>query len=80
MDTNDISKFEQLFIEEVTTLLNSMEGIILELEKNPENAGLIQEVFRVMHTIKGVSGMYGYQPMNELTHHLENNFYSIVFN
>ncbi|MBI9063730.1 MAG: chemotaxis protein CheA [Marinilabiliaceae bacterium] len=79
MDTNDISKFKQLFIEEVTTLLNSMEGIILELEKKPGDAGLIQEVFRVMHTIKGVSGMYGYQPMNELTHHLEN-IYDLVRN
>lgn len=72
MDANDISKFRELFINEVTSLLNSMEGIILELEKQPDNAEIIQEVFRVMHTIKGVSGMYGYEPMNELTHHLEN--------
>lgn len=72
MDINDISKFKQLFINEATTLLNSMEGIILDLEKNPDNMDLIQEVFRVMHTIKGVSGMYGFDTMNELTHSIEN--------
>jgi len=72
MDTNDISKFKQLFIDEATTLLNSMEGIILELENNPDNFELIQEVFRVMHTIKGVSGMYGFDGMSELTHSIEN--------
>ncbi len=72
MDVNDISQFKHLFIEEATNLLNSMESIILKLEENPENLDLIQEVFRVMHTIKGVSGMYGYTAMGELTHHVEN--------
>ncbi|MBK3516872.1 chemotaxis protein CheA [Carboxylicivirga marina] len=79
MNTNDISKFKQLFINEATTLLNSMEGIILELENNPNNIDLIQEVFRVMHTIKGVSGMYGFDHMSELTHHIEN-VYDLVRN
>ncbi len=53
-------------------MLNSMEGIILELENNPKDIDLIQEVFRVMHTIKGVSGMYGFDHMSELTHNIEN--------
>jgi two-component system chemotaxis sensor kinase CheA len=72
MNVNDISQFKHLFIEEAGNLLNSMESIILNLEKQPENTDLIQEVFRVMHTIKGVSGMYGYTAMSELTHHIEN--------
>jgi len=79
MSTNDISKFKQLFIDEATSLLNSMEGIILELENNPDNYELIQEVFRVMHTIKGVSGMYGFDGMSELTHSIEN-IYDLVRN
>lgn len=77
MNVNDISKFRQLFIDEGTTLLNSMEGIILELESDPDNEDLIQEIFRVMHTIKGVSGMYGFQGMSELTHSVEN-IYSFI--
>jgi len=79
MNVNDITKFKQLFIDEATNLLNSMENIILELEKNPDNLDLIQEVFRVMHTIKGVSGMYGYDAMSELTHGVEN-IYDLIRN
>ncbi len=79
MNPNDISKFKQLFIEEVTTLLNSMEGIILDLEQSPDNSKLIGEIFRVMHTIKGVSGMYGFQGMSDLTHHIEN-IYDLIRN
>jgi two-component system chemotaxis sensor kinase CheA len=79
MSINDISKFKHLFIEEANTLLDSMESIILNLEKNPTNLDLIQEVFRVMHTIKGVSGMYGYDGMSELTHHVEN-IYDLIRN
>ena len=44
MDSNEVSKFKQLFIEEATTLLNSLEGIILDLENNPNNLDLIQVV------------------------------------
>ncbi len=79
MEINDISKFKHLFIEEATNLLNSMESIILQLEENPANLDLIQEVFRVMHTIKGVSGMYGYDAMSDLTHHVEN-IYDLIRN
>lgn len=79
MDVNDISRFKQLFIEEATNLLNSMEGIILELEKNPEDLNLIREIFRVMHTIKGVCGMYGYNGMGELTHNVES-IYDLIRN
>ncbi len=79
MDVNDISKFKHLFIEEATNLLNSMEMIILKLEKNPTDLDIIQEVFRVMHTIKGVSGMYGYDEMSNLTHHVEN-IYDLIRN
>jgi two-component system chemotaxis sensor kinase CheA len=79
MNDKDISKFKQLFIEEATGLLNSMEGIILELENNPQDLKLIQEVFRVMHTIKGVCGMYGFQGMSDLTHSVEN-IYDLIRN
>jgi len=79
MEINDISKFKHLFIEEATNLLNSMESIILQLEEDSSNMDLIQEVFRVMHTIKGVSGMYGYDAMSDLTHHVEN-IYDLIRN
>ncbi|MCW3805218.1 chemotaxis protein CheA [Plebeiibacterium marinum] len=79
MSVNDISKFRDLFIDEATNLLNSMESILLQLEENPQNIDLIQEVFRVMHTIKGVSGMYGFDAISDLTHNTEN-IYDLIRN
>jgi two-component system chemotaxis sensor kinase CheA len=71
---DEIEKFRQLFIKEATGLIDSLEGILLDLETNPENATRIGEVFRVMHTLKGVGSMYGYTGISDLTHGLENIF------
>ncbi|MEA2041746.1 MAG: chemotaxis protein CheA [Bacteroidota bacterium] len=70
----DINDFKDKFIEEASGLLNNLEKDILTLEKDPENIKLIEEVFRVMHTLKGVSSMYGFDNVGELTHNLENIF------
>ena len=67
----DLDKFRELFIKEAGTLIDSLEEILLDLEKNPSNIKRIEEVFRVMHTLKGVGGMYGYTGISDLTHGLE---------
>ena len=40
---------------------------------------IIQEVFRIMHTIKGAAGMYEFHTTVELTHKLES-IYASVYN
>lgn len=70
----DFEKFKELFIKEATTLIDSLEEILLDLEKDANNSKRVEEVFRVMHTLKGVSGMYGYTGIGDLTHGLENIF------
>lgn len=68
----DLSDFKNKFIEEASTLLINLEKDLLQLEKQPDNNDIVEDVFRVMHTLKGVSGMYGYNNIGELTHKLEN--------
>jgi two-component system chemotaxis sensor kinase CheA len=63
--------FKKKFIEDAADLIMDLERKLLELEKNPEEKNLIQEIFRVMHTLKGVSSMYGFDHVMELTHRLE---------
>lgn len=41
-----------IFLEEVDELLTNTEQNLVALEKSPSE-GLIQEIFRAMHTIKG---------------------------
>lgn len=65
-------QFKEKYIEEVNDLLNDMEGALLLLENTPDNIDSINKVFRVMHTIKGTSGMYDFKEAETLTHKIEN--------
>jgi two-component system chemotaxis sensor kinase CheA len=67
----DISLFRQKFIEEAFTLLELHEKQLLILEQNPSSANAIDQVYRIIHTLKGSSGMFGYSKISEITHELE---------
>lgn len=70
-------KFWDKFIDEANELLDRLEKDILELESNPTNKELIESAFRVMHTLKGASAMFGFEHISEFTHHYENIFQSV---
>lgn len=60
------------FILETEEILDNLDQNFVELEKSPENIGLINEIFRSMHTIKGASGFLGLNQMVEVAHQAEN--------
>ena len=72
-----LQRFRDKFIEEANGLLDRLEKDHLELENKPANKELIESAFRAMHTIKGVSGMYGFDFISEFTHHMESIYQSI---
>ena len=47
---------------------------VILLEKEPENEGTINEIFRAAHSLKGMAGRMGYKRMQALTHDMENVF------
>lgn len=67
-----MKQFKNKYIEDSTELLSDLENDLLILEKNPNNSSIIEKVFRAMHSLKGVSGMYGFDIIGDYTHHLEN--------
>lgn len=67
----DISLFRQKFIEEAFTLLELLEKQLLILEQHPTSADSIDQVYRIIHTLKGSSGMFGFSKISEITHELE---------
>lgn len=77
MSENYLQKFRDKFIEETITLLDKLESDLLELEKSPEDKEILESAFRAMHTIKGISGMYGFDFISEFTHVLENIYQSL---
>jgi len=66
-----MENFKKKFVEEAVDLLEGLEKSLLALEENPEDSTLIQQVFRVMHTLKGNSGMFGFDMIDSFTHEME---------
>ena len=63
-----------VFFDEANELLDNLEGYLLTLETEPENQEVISAVFRAMHTIKGSSGMFGFDEISKFTHKMESAF------
>lgn len=62
---------KQVFLAETKELLENLENDIVHYEETKEE-GLIHSIFRYVHTLKGGSGMAGYDDIFSLTHALEN--------
>ncbi len=72
-ETND-SLFD-IFIFETEQNIKQLEQITLDNEKLSEyKEEAINEIFRIMHTIKGSSAMMLFNNMSALAHHMENMF------
>jgi two-component system chemotaxis sensor kinase CheA len=56
------------FIAESQEGLDRMERCLTELETRPDDAGLLGEIFRSVHTIKGTTGFLGFDRLEKLAH------------
>ncbi|WP_130807018.1 chemotaxis protein CheA [Senegalia massiliensis] len=68
----EINQYTDIFIEESNEHLQSMNDCLLKLESEPENIELLNEIFRVSHTLKGMAATMGFEQMSKLTHQMEN--------
>ncbi|MGV8146369.1 MAG: chemotaxis protein CheA [Alkaliphilus sp.] len=68
----DMNQYLDIFIEESKEHLQIMNQILLQLENNHGDINMINEIFRVAHTIKGMAGTMGYTHTAHLTHEMEN--------
>ncbi len=59
------------FLVETKEILEKLDFDLLELEKKPEDADLINQIFRSFHTIKGTSGFLGLEKLPHVTHKCE---------
>jgi two-component system chemotaxis sensor kinase CheA len=60
------------FLIESQEGLDRMERCLTELEERPRDAGLIGDIFRSVHTIKGTTGFLGFKRLEKLAHAGEN--------
>lgn len=68
----------ELFIFETFEMIEQLQQIIIDSEKNEKlEIDAINEIFRIMHTIKGSSGMMMFDNISNLSHTIEDLFYFI---
>ena len=66
-----MEEMKETYIQEANELLENLESSLLSLEDNPNDKSNIEQVFRVMHTLKGNSSMFGLTKIAEFVHDLE---------
>ena len=59
------------FLIECNEYMEVLDRDILALEDSPDDAELIANVFRAVHTIKGTCGFFGFDLLGSLTHVVE---------
>ena len=73
-DFNGMEELLQDFLTESGELLSDVDNKLVELEKYPEDKGLLNDIFRGFHTIKGGAGFLNATPLVTLCHRTENLF------
>ena len=68
----------EMYLFESTTLLEQLEDILIDSEKEENlSAESVNEIFRIMHTIKGSSAMMEFDSISHVSHKLEDLFYFV---
>ncbi|MCI8909237.1 MAG: chemotaxis protein CheA [Oscillibacter sp.] len=67
-----------MYIYETNTLLEQLETIVLDAEKvDTFSQDNVNEIFRIMHTIKGSSAMMEFNTLTTIAHRIEDMFFLI---
>lgn len=64
----------EIFREEASELLQSIEKGLMDLEATPSDTELVNSIFRSMHTIKGSGAMFGFTELSQFVHEFETAF------
>lgn len=71
MSGMDLNQYLGAFLDEAGDNLAHLNELLLSAEQNQSDMGIINEIFRVAHTFKGMSATMGFQQMAKLTHSME---------
>ncbi|KAF1067651.1 MAG: Chemotaxis protein CheA [Pseudomonas citronellolis] len=66
-----MEQFLQVFFEETDEHLATLELLLISLDLDAPEAESLNGIFRAAHSIKGSSGMFGFDDLTAVTHELE---------
>ena len=67
----DMKQFHAVFFEESQEHLDEMEQLLLDLDLADPDAEMLNSIFRAAHSIKGGSGIFGFDALAGVTHIME---------
>src|SRR5690242_2760224 len=70
----DTSEYLSMFLAESREHLQTLNLAVIRIEENPQDAETVDEIFRIAHSLKGMSGTMGFASMAALTHKMEDVF------
>lgn len=68
----DFEQYIDIFLDESKEHLQNLNQCLMTFENNKENFETINEIFRIAHTLKGMSATMGFETIASLTHKMEN--------
>ncbi|KHT55771.1 chemotaxis protein CheA [Alteromonas marina] len=68
----DIEQFHGVFFDESDEHLDDMEQLLMNLDVESPDPEELNSIFRAAHSIKGGSGIFGFDALMNLTHVMEN--------
>ena len=74
LDAQLLQQMLQDFLGEALELLDQLNLNLIQLEEEPDNADLINQIFRIAHTIKGSAGFAGLEEMSRIGRGMEEVF------
>jgi two-component system chemotaxis sensor kinase CheA len=63
--------YRELFLSESQEYLGSISKCLVKLEEKPSDPVPLNEIFRCVHTLKGMSATMGYDKLTQLSHEME---------
>lgn len=67
-------EYRELFMAEALEYYDAMSRHLSELERNPQDVGALNELFRLMHNLKANARAMGFMDMGEVAHRMETLF------
>src|SRR5919204_1367475 len=70
----DTSQYMQMFLAECREHLQELNLAVVHVEEQPDDAATVDAIFRIAHSMKGMSATMGFEGMAALTHQMEDVF------
>ena len=75
--SDEFDELKEAYKVEAAELLADFESVLIDLEDNPNSSDVLEQVLRLMHSLKGSADMVGFSEVAGFTHELETFFEQI---